>query len=113
MLSSLVRVTFDPCFSENKGFQSNKTGARPSARSERVDLDLDRIWLYLMELPTAKTVPPLLLLKALEGALDLECLPLLLLLKRDAARSSRRLRRRSKQSLLLVYKGTQTACIYI
>jgi hypothetical protein len=73
---------FDPCFSENKGFQSNKTGARPSARSERVDLDLDRIWLYLIELPAAKTVPPLLLLKALNGAPDLECLPLLLLSKR-------------------------------
>jgi hypothetical protein len=73
---------FDPCFSENKGFQSNKTGARPSARSKRVDLDLDQIWLYLMELPATKTVPPLLLLKALNGAPDLECLPLLLLLKR-------------------------------
>ena len=45
---------FDPCFSENKGFQSNKTGARPSARSKRVDLDLDQIWLYLMELPATK-----------------------------------------------------------
>ena len=56
---------------------SNKTGARP-------DLDLDRIWLYLMELPAAKTVPPLLLLKALNGAPDLECLPLSLLSKRLA-----------------------------
>ena len=73
---------FDPCFSENKGFQSNKTDARPSARSERVDLDIDRIWLYLMELPAAKTVPPLLLLTALDGASDLGCLPLLLLSKR-------------------------------
>jgi hypothetical protein len=41
-----------------------------------------KIWLYLMELPAAKTVPPLLLLKALNGAPDLECLPLLLLSKR-------------------------------
>jgi hypothetical protein len=35
-----------------------------------------------MELPAAKTVPPLLLLRALNGAPDLECLPLLLLSKR-------------------------------
>jgi hypothetical protein len=34
-----------------------------------------------MEFPAAKTVPPLLLLKALKGAPDLECLPLLLLSK--------------------------------
>jgi hypothetical protein len=40
------------------------------------------IWLYLMELPAAKTVPPLFLFKALNGAPDLECLPLLLLSKR-------------------------------
>jgi hypothetical protein len=36
----------------------------------------------LMELPAAKTVPPLLLLTALDGASDLGCLPLLLLSKR-------------------------------
>ena len=71
----------DPCFSENKGFQLIKLDARPCARSKRVDLDLDRIWLYLMELPAAKTVPPLLLLRALNGAPDLECLPLVLLSK--------------------------------
>jgi len=35
-----------------------------------------------MELPAAKTVPPLLLLRALNGAPDLECLPLSLLSKR-------------------------------
>ena len=35
-----------------------------------------------MELPAAKTVPPLLLLTALDGASDLGCLPLLLLSKR-------------------------------
>ena len=72
----------DPCFSENKGFRLIKLDARPCARSKRVDLDLDRIWLYLMELPAAKTVPPLLLLRALNGAPDLECLPLSLLSKR-------------------------------
>jgi len=72
----------DPCFSENKGFQLIKLVRAPSARSKRVDLDLDRIWLYLMELPAAKTVPPLLLLRALNGAPDLECLPLSLLSKR-------------------------------
>ena len=66
----------DPCFSENKGFQLIKLVRALSARSKRVDLYLDRIWLYLMELPAAKTVPPLLLLRALDGAPDLECLPL-------------------------------------
>jgi hypothetical protein len=71
----------DPCFSENKGFRLIKLDARPCARSKRVDLDLNRIWLYLMELPAAKTVPPLLLLRALNGAPDLERLPLLLLSK--------------------------------
>ena len=34
-----------------------------------------------MELPAAKTVPPLLLLRALNGDPDLECLPLSLLSK--------------------------------
>jgi hypothetical protein len=75
MTSTLVSL-------KTKAFSLIKLDARPSARSERVDLDLDRIWLYLMELPAAKTVPPLLLLKALNGAPDLECLPLLLLSKR-------------------------------
>ena len=35
----------------------------PVRAPKRVDLDLDRIWLYLMELPAAKTVPPLLSLR--------------------------------------------------
>jgi hypothetical protein len=35
-----------------------------------------------MELPAAKTVPPLLLLTALDGASDLGCLPLSLFSKR-------------------------------
>ena len=71
----------DPCFSENKGVQLIKLDRAPVRAPKRVDLDLDRIWLYLMELPAAKTVPPLLLLRALNGAPDLECLPLLLLSK--------------------------------
>ncbi len=53
----------------------------PVRAPKRVDLDLDQIWLYLMDLPAAKTVPPLLLLRALNGAPDLECLPLSLLSK--------------------------------
>ena len=72
----------DPCFSENKGFQLIKRMRAPVRAPKRVNLDLDRIWLYLMELPAAKTVPPLLLLRALNGAPDLECLPLSLLSKR-------------------------------
>jgi hypothetical protein len=81
-INALLIACLDPCFSENKGFRLIKLDARPCARSKRVDLDLDRIWLYLMELPAAKTVPPLLLMRALNGAPDLECLPLSLLSKR-------------------------------
>ena len=42
---------------------------------------INQIWLHLMELPAAKTVPLLLLLTPLNRALDLECLPLSLLSK--------------------------------
>jgi hypothetical protein len=53
--------------------------ARPSARSSSLAV--------LDGTSATKTVPPLLLMKALDGALDLECLPLLLLYKRCLAHS--------------------------
>ena len=79
---SLVRMTSTLVSLKTKAFNLIKLDARPSLPSKRIILDLNQIWLYLMELPATKTVPPLLLLKALNGAPDLECLPLLLLLKR-------------------------------
>jgi hypothetical protein len=56
---SLVRMTLTHVSLKTKAFTFSliKLDARPSARSERVNLDLDQIWLYLMELPAAKTVP--------------------------------------------------------
>ena len=72
----------DPCFTDYRGFLSNKTGCAPPARPPRetilISIEPD---LTLMELHTAKMVPLLLSLKALDGAPDSECLPLSQLLK--------------------------------
>ena len=73
----------DPCFSDYRGFLSNKTGCAPPVHPPRepilISIELDRT---LMELPTAEMDPLLLSLKALDGAPDSECLPLSQLLKR-------------------------------
>jgi hypothetical protein len=67
---------------KTKAFSLVKLVRAPLRAPRESIFDLDRIWLYLMELPAAKTVPPLLLLTAPDGASDLGCLPLLLLSKR-------------------------------